>query len=169
MTELLVIGYDTAEQAEAARTDLFALSRDYYADIGDAVVATTDAKRRIHLNQLVTPWVVGTASGSFWGLLIGVLFLHPLLGVIAGAAAGAITGALSDYGIRDDFMQDVARVLTPGRAALFVLARSVTGDRIVEQLASHGGEVLRTNLNHTDEAALRAAFEAARHAPPQAA
>lgn len=162
MTELLVIGYDSAETAEAARADLFKLSRDYYADIGDAVVATADAKGHIRLNHVVTPWVVGGASGSLWGLLIGLLFLHPLLGVVAGAAAGAVSGALSDFGIRDDFMKDVARVLKPGHAALFVLARTVSTDRIVEQLANHGGEVLRTNLSHADEEKLHEAFEAAR-------
>lgn len=162
MTELLVIGYDSAETAEAARADLFKLSRNYYADIGDAVIATADEKGRIRLNQIVTPWLVGSASGSFWGLLIGLLFLHPLLGVMAGAAAGAVSGALSDFGIRDDFMKDVARVLKPGHAALFVLARTVSSDRIVEQLASHGGEVLRTNLGHADEEQLLKAFEAAR-------
>jgi len=147
MTELLVIGYDSAQTAEAARADLFKLSPDYYADIGDAVVATADAKGRIRLNQVVTPWVVGSASGSLWGLLIGLLFLHPLLGIVAGAAAGAV----SDFGIRDDFMKDVARVPKPGHTALFVLARTVSTDRIVEQLASHVGEVLRTNLSHAGE------------------
>jgi uncharacterized membrane protein len=161
MTELLVIGYDTAEIAEAARADLFTLSRDYYADIGDAVVAVADDEGRIRLNQVVTPWVVGTTSGSFWGLLIGLVFLHPLMDVVAGAAAGAVSGALSDFGIRDDFMKDVARVLKPGHAALFVLARTVQSDRIVEHLASHGGEVLRTNLSHDDEDKLRHAFETA--------
>lgn len=106
---------------------------------------------------MVTPWVVGTASGSFRGLLIGVLFLHPPIGVVAGAAAGAVTGALGDSGIRDDFVKDVTRVLKPGHAALFVLARTVKTDRIFEHLAQHGGEVLRTNLSHTDDDNLPAA------------
>lgn len=161
MNELLVIGYRDAATAEAARESLFELSREYYADVGDAVVATADDKGRIRLNQMVTPWVVTTASGSLWGALIGLIFLHPLLGLVAGAAAGAVSGALSDFGIRDDFMKDVARVLKPGQAALFVMARSVNTDRIVEHLGKHGGEVLRTNLSHAGEERLRKAFEAA--------
>lgn len=161
MSELLVIGYDDFKTAEAARADLFTLSHDYYADIGDAVVAMVDENRHIRLNQLVTPWAIGASSGSFWGLLIGVLFLHPLLGVVAGAAAGAVTGALSDFGIHDDFMKEVARMMKPGHAALFVMARTVNTDRIIEHLASYGGDVLRTNLSHADEDKLRAAFKAA--------
>ncbi|ARE38617.1 hypothetical protein RGUI_0476 [Rhodovulum sp. P5] len=158
MTELLVIGYDTPEKAEEARDDLFRLSRNYLAEVGDAVVATADDKGRVRLNQIVTPWMVGATGGSFWGLLIGLLFLHPLLGVASGAAAGAVSGALSDFGIRDDFMKDVGRVLQPGQAALFILANKASSERVIEQLATHGGEVLRTNLSHADEERIKSAF-----------
>lgn len=170
MTELLVIGYDKPEKAEGARDELFRLSRNYLAQVGDAVVATADEKGRVRLNQIVTPWMVGATGGSFWGLLIGLLFLHPLLGVVSGAAAGTVAGALSDFGIRDDFMKEVADVLKPGQAALFILADKASSERVIDQLARHGGEVLRTNLSHADEARIRSAFaevqkaEAAAHA-----
>lgn len=164
MADLVVIAYDNPETAEAARQKLFELSKEYYTDIGDAVVAVADEKGKIHLRQMVNTWSLGALGGSFWGLLIGLLFLHPLLGVIAGAAAGAVSGALSDFGIRDDFMKEVAKALTPGKAALFVLARNITSDRVVSHLAQFGGVVLRTNLSSTDEAKLREAFGAAQKA-----
>lgn len=164
MAELLVIGYDDAETAEQARQKLLELSKDYYADVSDAVVAVADAKGKVHLRQLVNTWSIGAMSGSFWGILIGLLFLHPLLGLVAGAASGAIVGKLSDFGIRDDFMKEVAATLAPGKAALFVLARNVSSDRVIGHLAGMGGTVLRTNLSSTDEAKLRAHFEEARKA-----
>lgn len=167
MTELVVISYDDAETAEAARKKLFELSNEYYADIGDAVVAVADEHGKIHLRQMVNPWSLGMLSGSFWGLLVGLLFLNPLLGVAAGAAAGAIGGALSDFGIRDDFMKEVAAALSPGKAALFMMARNITSDRVASHLADFGGTVLRTNLSSTDEAKLRAHFDAARKAQPE--
>ncbi|MCU4654792.1 DUF1269 domain-containing protein [Roseibacterium sp. SDUM158016] len=160
MPELRLIGCDNVDPAEAARADLFQVSRDEYADIGDAVVATADQHGRIRLNGLVKPWVVGSAAGSFWGLLIGVLFLHPLPGLAAGATAGFITGALGDFGIRDDFAKEGAQVVSPGRAAPFILARSVGSGRIVEPLAGHGG-LPRRKPRHADEDKLRAAFLAA--------
>jgi uncharacterized membrane protein len=162
MAELVVIGYDNAETAEAARSKLFELSNEYYADVGDAVVAVADEKGKVHLRQMVNPWALGAMSGSFWGLLIGVLFLNPLLGLVSGAAAGAVAGALSDYGVRDDFMRDVARTLAPGKAALFMMARNITSDRVIDHLAEFGGTVLRTNLSSTDEVKLRAHFIEAR-------
>ncbi|MBN9096433.1 phosphotransferase, partial [Pandoraea pnomenusa] len=79
---------------------------------------TIDAGR-VKLDQMVNLWTVGAAGGSFWGLLAGVLFFNPLLGLVTGAAAGAVAGALGDFGIDDNFMRQVAQVLQPGQAALF--------------------------------------------------
>ena len=158
MSELIVIGYPTAVKAEEVRQKLLEMQGEYMVDLADAVVATVDQKGRIKLNQLVHPWAIGASAGSFWGLLVGLLFLHPLLGVIVGASAGLITGALSDYGLNDAFMKKVATVLQPGQAALFVFARHVTGDKVVNALAPFGGTVIRTNLNTTDEQRLRDAL-----------
>lgn len=161
MSELIVIGYDDPGKAEAARRELFSLSREYLVDVGDAVVATADADGKVRLDQMVNMWSVGASGGGFWGLLMGLLFLHPLIGVTVGAAAGALGGALSDYGINDRFMRDIASVLKPGQAALFVMARRATSDRVIERLGGGGGHILRTNLDTEHEAKVRAAFEAA--------
>lgn len=158
MAELIVIGYDNAEKAEAARSALHGLAKEYLVEVGDAVVATRDAGGRIKLNQMVNLWAVGAAGGSFWGLLAGLLFFNPLLGIVTGAAAGAVAGALNDYGISDDFMRGVANVLQPGQAALFILANRVSSERVLERIARHGGKVLRTNLDRGQEDRLRAAF-----------
>lgn len=165
MAELIVIGYDIADKAEAARNELFGLTKEYLVEVGDAVVATRDADGRIKLNQMVNLWAVGAAGGSLWGLLAGFLFFNPLLGAVGGAAAGAVAAALNDYGISDDFMRDVAGVLQPGQAALFILANRVSSERVIERIAKHGGKVLRTNLDRTQEDRLRAAFGQAAAAP----
>jgi uncharacterized membrane protein len=165
MAELLVVGYDSVDEAERARLELFGLRKEYLVEVGDAVVATRDTSGKIKLNQMVNLWAVGAAGGSFWGLLAGLLFFMPLLGVIGGAAAGAVAGAMSDYGINDDFMKEVADVLQPGQAALFVLADRVSSERVLERLSVHGGRVLRTNLDRSQEDRLRAAFSQAAASP----
>ena len=161
MSELIVISYGSLEKAEEARTDLYGMAKEYLVDVADAVVATADKKGTIKLNQMVNLWTVGATGGAFWGLLVGLLFVHPILGVVAGATAGALSGALSDYGINDKFMKDVASILQPGQAALFIMARKTTSDRVIERLGEHGGRVLRTNLDTDQEAKLRAAFDKA--------
>lgn len=164
MSELIVFGYDSQSQAEDARNGLFKLSKEYLVTINDAVVATAEPDGQIKLHQMVNLWAMGASGGAFWGLLAGILFFNPLIGVAAGAGAGALAGALSDYGINDDFMRDVAGVLQPGQAALFVLAERASSDRVVEAMAGYGGRVLRTNLDSSQEQKLRDVFDHARKA-----
>ncbi|EEB84589.1 DUF1269 domain-containing protein [Roseobacter sp. GAI101] len=169
MSELIVIGYDTPERAEEARAELMTMAQEYLVDVADAVVAVSDDTGNIKLNQMVNMWTAGATGGAFWGLLIGVLFFNPLLGVAVGAGAGALSGALTDYGINDDFMKDVASVLQPGQAALFMMMRREASDRVIERLGEHGGRVLRTNLDTDAENHLRRAFDEAHKAKTEAA
>ena len=74
-----------------------------------------------------------------------------------GAAAGAVSGALTDVGIDDKFMKDLAATMQPGSSALFVLARKSTPDKVLEEIRGTGGTILQTSLSHDDEAKLQAA------------
>lgn len=158
MNELIVIGYDTPEKAEAARAELMGMAREYLVDVADAVVATADKNGHIKLNQMVNLWSAGAAGGAFWGLLAGLLFFNPLAGVAIGAGAGALSGALRDYGINDTFMKDVAAVLQPGQAALFMMMRAEATDRVIERMGLKGGHIIRTNLDRNAEDHVRRAF-----------
>lgn len=161
MSELIVIGYDTEDEADAARAELFGMAKEYLVDVADAVVARADQNGKIKLNQMVNLWTMGASGGAFWGLLIGFLFMNPLLGLAVGAGAGALSGALTDYGINDDFMKGVAEVLQPGQAALFMMVRQHASDRVIERLGEKGGRIIRTNLDTSKETALRDAFDTA--------
>ena len=77
-----------------------------------------------------------------------------------GASAGAVSGALTDVGINDRFMKDLAAGMPSGSSALFVLVRKATPDRVLEELKGTGGTVLKTSLSHEDEAKLQAALSA---------
>ena len=164
MSQLIVIGYDDAHKAEEVRLTLLKLQREYLIDLEDAVVAVKKPDGKIKLNQSIHLPAIGAAEGSFWGLLIGLLFLSPLLGVAVGAASGAVAGALADVGINDKFMKDVAAALKPGASALFVLVRSVTPDKALEELKGTGGTLIKTSLTHDDEEKLQAALNEAKKA-----
>ncbi|MBR0557136.1 DUF1269 domain-containing protein [Ciceribacter sp. L1K23] len=165
MSELIVIGYPDSQTAEGARNTLYQLSKEYLVEIKDAVVAEANDIGEIKLHQMVSMWSIGASGGALWGLLAGILFFNPLIGVAAGAGAGALAGALTDYGINDNFMKDVAGVLQPGQAALFVLADRAASDKVIDKLSMHGGRIIRTNLDTSKEQELRAAFERARGIP----
>jgi len=162
MSTLVVVGYDDQFKAEEVRLMLLKLQRDYLIDMEDAVVAVKDAKGKVKLHQAVNLTAAGAASGGFWGALIGLIFLNPLLGMAVGASAGAVSGALTDVGINDRFMKDLAAGMKPGSSALFVLVRKSTPDKVLEHITGTGGKVLKTSLSHEDEAKLQAALSAAK-------
>ena len=158
MADLIAVVFPTEERAEEARNKVLELQKDYLIEIGDAVIATKTPGGKVKLNQLLNTTAAGAAGGSFWGLLIGVLFMNPLLGVAAGAASGAVAGALTDIGVDDKFMKGLSANIKEGEAVLFVLVKKVTGDKVLEQLKGIGGTVLQTSLDHTREDALRKAL-----------
>ena len=161
MSDLIVIVYPTEPKAEEVRNRLLELQKEYLITLGDAVIATKTDAGKIKLNQMVSTTAAGAVSGSFWGLLIGVLFLNPLIGAAVGAASGALGGALTDVGINDNFMKELAANIQPGNAALFVLVQSMTADKVLKDISSYGGVVLKTSLDETKEQVLRDALQKA--------
>src|SRR5262249_49238689 len=99
MSELVVIAFPNEAKAEQVRQKLLAMQKDYLIELGDAVIAVKDASGRVKLNQLLNTTATGAVSGTFWGTLIGLIFLMPLAGAALGAASGAIGGAVTDVGI----------------------------------------------------------------------
>jgi uncharacterized membrane protein len=160
MSTLVVVAYDDMYKAEEVRLTLRKLQQNYLLDLDDAVVAVKDEQGKVKLHQAVNMTAAGAVSGGFWGTLIGLIFMMPLLGLAAGAAAGAVSGALTDVGIDDKFMKNLADTMKNGSSVLFVLVRKVTADKVLEQLAGTGGTVLKTSLTHEDEAKLQAALNA---------
>jgi uncharacterized membrane protein len=166
MSDLIVIAFPTEAKAEEVRKKLMGMQKEYLLELSDAVVAVKDEKGNIKLNQMVNTTAAGALGGAFWGSLIGLIFLMPLAGAALGAASGAVGGALTDVGINDKFMKDTAAAIQPGTAALFVLVRKVTADKVLEGLKGEGGTVLKTSLDHTKEAALQAALAGVQAAVP---
>ena len=162
MSTLIAVGYDDQYKAEEIRLKLLKMQKDYLIDLEDAVVAVKDAQGKVTLHQAVNLTAAGAVSGGFWGTLIGLIFLNPLIGLAVGATAGAVTGALTDVGIDDNFMKNLAASLNTGSSVLFVLVRKATPDKVMEELKGSGGKILKTSLSHDDEAKLQAALNAAK-------
>jgi uncharacterized membrane protein len=161
MATLVVIDYESEVKAEEVRLALLKMQKEYLIDLADAVVVVRDDKGKVKLRQLYNLTAAGAASGGFWGALVGLLFLNPLFGFAVGAAAGAISGALKDVGIDDNFMKSLGETLKPGTAALCVLIRHMTPDKVVDELQKFGGTLIKTNLSHEKEEKLREALASA--------
>lgn len=161
MSNLIVIGFTNEADAFAMRAELAKLQTQYLIEMEDAVVVTRDAKGKVQLHQAVSLAAAGAASGGFWGMLIGMLFLNPLAGFAIGAGTGALSGKLSDIGINDQFMKDLGATITEGTSALFVLVRKSTPDKVLEALKPFAGKgrVLQTSLTMDKDEELRAFME----------
>ena len=168
MSDLIAIVYPSEAKAEEVRQRLLKLQKEYLITINDAVIAVKTDQGSIKLNQLVNTTAVGAMTGSFWGLLIGVLFLNPILGVALGAASGALGGALTDFGIDDAFMKELTANIHPGNAALFLLIKKMTADKVLNEIKDAGGIVLKTSMDETKEKILRDALAKEVEAKPAA-
>jgi len=158
MATLVVIGYDEPFKAQEVRLKFLKMQKDYLVDLEDAVVAVKDRDGKVKLHQIFSTVKAGALGGGFWGTLIGLIFLNPLLGLAVGAASGAVAGALSDVGIDNNFMKNLADTMQPNSSVLFVLIRKATPDRVLDELKGTGGKILKTSLSHEDEEKLQAAL-----------
>jgi uncharacterized membrane protein len=156
MADLIVVAYDDEFKAEEVRLALAKLQKEHLIELEDAAVVVKNAEGKVKLKQAIDLPKAGALSGGFWGLLIGTLFLSPVLGAAVGAAAGAISGALTDIGVDDNFMKELGETMQPRTSALFVLIRKVTADKVLDEVAAYGGKVLRTSLSKDQEAELQA-------------
>lgn len=161
MSTLVVVAYPNEFQAEEVRLRLLKMQQEYLVDLEDAVIAVRKEDGKIKLLQLHNLTGAGAVSGGFWGLLIGLLFMNPLLGAAVGAGAGALSGALADVGINDEFMKQLGQNLKPGGSMLFILFRSITMDKALQELKGTGGTIIQTSLSHEDEQRLRNAMNGA--------
>src|SRR5262245_1326275 len=163
MSTLVAVVFDDPANAFEMRTALFKMQKQHLIDLQDSVVVLRDEKGRVKLDQAMTLTSAGAIGGGFWGMLIGLIFLNPLVGAAVGATAGAVSGKFQDIGINDKTMKELSAALHPGTSALFVLVRRATIDKVLKGLEPFAGKgkLLQTSLDKDQEESLREALEKA--------
>jgi uncharacterized membrane protein len=161
MSNLIAVAYPDAATAEEVRSALAESMKEHLIELDDAVVVVRSDDGQVKLNQAMSTARAGAAGGALWGGLIGLLFLSPLLGAAIGAAAGGAGGAAADVGVDDKFMKELGTKLTPGTAALIVLVRTSTPDKVLPRISEFGGHVIQSSLSDDAEARLEAALNPA--------
>jgi uncharacterized membrane protein len=158
MSNLVAIAYPDRDSAEQVRRTLVEMQKEHIIDLDDMVVVTRDEDGKVKLHQSASVASAGAAGGALWGGLIGLLFLAPLVGMAVGAAAGGATGAVTDIGVDDKFMKELGTNMEPGGAAVIVLVRKSTPDKVVPRIKEYGGYVLQSSLSDEAEERLRVAL-----------
>ncbi|GGT34205.1 DUF1269 domain-containing protein [Nonomuraea spiralis] len=132
MSNLIAISYPDVATAVAVRDRLSGLQRENLITMEDVAVV----ERRSD----------------------GTITLHQSSGTTGMEAAG---GAMTDAGVDDAFMSELAGALEPGTAALFVLVVRSIPDKVVPEIQSYGGHVIQTSLSREEEAQLCELLEGA--------
>ena len=103
MGNLVVIEFPEEHTAFAVRAELAKMQKEYLIKMEDVVVVTKDEKGKAKLHQAVNLTMAGAASGGFWGMLIGMIFLNPLLGAAGISAFPMAARVVNKVGLEEDF------------------------------------------------------------------
>ena len=155
MSNLVAVAFPDQGTAEEVMATLARLQTEHAIELEDAVIVTRNEHGKVKLHQSNKLAASGALGGALWGGLIGLIFFVPLFGMAIGAATGAATGALTDVGVDDKFMKELGTKLQPGGAAVIVLVRRSTPDKVIPEIAPFGGEVIQTSLDDEAEQRLR--------------
>src|SRR3954451_15160466 len=158
MSNLIAIAYPDIETARNGSAELSRLSKEQSIVLDDIVVVERKPDGKVKLHQAVSTAGAGAAGGALWGGLIGLIFLAPLLGMAVGAAAGGAAGAFTDVGVDDKFMKELGTHLKDGGAAIVVLVRQSTPDKVLPRISEFGGKIIQSSLDDEAEAQLQAAL-----------
>lgn len=158
MSNLIVMSFKDEDMANEVLNEVTEMQKENLIKVDDAAVAVRTAEGKVKVKQANNLVGVGALGGGFWGMLFGLLFFAPLLGLAVGAAGGALIGKDTDYGINDDFIKRVSRSVKPGSSALFLLVDHVQVDRVIERIKAFKGEIIHTSLAVAEEKQLKEAF-----------
>jgi uncharacterized membrane protein len=159
MAALTVWTFSSPAGADEALDTLGRLQSHRQIQLYDAAVVSWPAgARKPATHEMYSATGAGALGGGFWGLLFGLIFFMPLLGLAIGAAGGAILGSLKDVGISETFIADVRDQVTPGTSALFALTSDAVPDGVAEAFSTTRPELIRANLSAEQEARLREVF-----------
>ena len=159
MSDLIAIAYPDLATAQEVAQNTSNLQKAHEIELDDLVVVERrqDGKVKLHQPSMAG---AGAVSGALWGGLIGLIFFMPLFGMAIGAASGAAGGAMSDSGVDDNFMKELGAALEPGGAAVILLVRRVSPDKVLPQIKIPG-KIIQTSLDNETEQQLSDALAAA--------
>lgn len=157
MSRIVVIAFDTEEQAREALASLRGVEKQGQIQFEDTAVVTHRADGSFDVkNEASSATEAGAVVGAVLGGVVFVIF--PIAGIALGALAGAGVGAAMHTGVDGDFVKEVEAKLPAGKSALFLEIKSANADVAIATLRRFHGEVIQTSLDEETEEALKAAL-----------
>ncbi len=148
MDRMLVVVFGNEKSAYEGSRALQQLDDEGSIAVYAAAVLTknADGTSTVKQGDEAAPW--GTLAGAAVGSLIGIL--GGPVGVAVGAASGGLIGAIPDLDnarVGSDFLDDVARTLTPGKVALVAEIEEEWTTPVDTRMEALGGYIFRRSLS----------------------
>jgi uncharacterized membrane protein len=173
MAQLIVVGFKKdMYRASEVLNQLQRMNEDWAVDLHDAVAVYRDYNGKLRVDQSFQMTTKeGAGWGGLWGSLIGATLAIPFTGgasaaaaagtiaagLASGAALGASAGAIDaswwkdEFGIPDEFVQQVGAMIQPGDSAVYALLRTANPDTVANQFRGFGGTILSTTLSRDQQ------------------
>jgi len=158
MSSLVVISFDTPDEAEKVLKSLKAQTKYDNISFKDTALVSKDIDGKVHVkNEVSHGTMTATGVGALLGLILGGL-LFPVAGLLVGAGSGALVGRFMNLGVDGNFVKEVSESLQPGTSALFVLVHDANPAVVRAILQEHPGKVIQTTLSPEAEESLKKAL-----------
>ena len=144
MSKYIVVVFSNESQAHKGSKALKELQEQGSLNVHGMALITKEADGKLSLKDEADEGPLGTAVGAVVGGLIGLI--GGPVGVAVGVAGGALIGSTTDlfnYGVGEDFVDEVSRNLTPGKAALIAEIDEYWTIPLDISMEALGGIVLR--------------------------
>ncbi len=148
MDRMLVVVFNDETKAYQGKAALMQLQDQGNVNVYGYAVVAENADGSATIKQADNSGPLGSLFGMSFGALVGALF-GPA-GLLLGSAAGLGGGAAVDFtnlGVGQDYLDDVAKALTPGKVALVAEVDEDWTAPVDSSMEALGGVVLRRALS----------------------
>ena len=152
MDRMLVVVFDTEAKAYEGKNVLQMLENEGSIVIYSYAVITKNAGGSTSVRYSDDPGPLGTLVGTSLGSVIGLL--GGPAGVAIGAAVGMLAGGTTDIDnarVGDDFIDDVAKKLTPNKFAVAAEIQEEWTTPVDTRMEAIGGTVFRRALSEVTD------------------
>ena len=160
MSSLLVLVFGNEGGANRMISEIQSLHQQQLITINDAATVVRKMDGRIKIKQVASLVGPDPLGGVFWGMLIGILFYLPWLGLSVNIVTHTLANKVNSYGIGDSFIKEIGAAIMPGYSALFIMVTTMREDRIIEAASKLKATLLSKKLSKNDEIMLRESFGA---------
>ena len=148
MDRMIVVVFDNEGGAYEGKNALMDLDKEGSLTLYGYAVVAKNPNGAVSMKQESDSGPLGTLAGTSLGSLIGLL--GGPVGLAAGAAVGMFAGTAADLtnaGVAGDFIDDVAKALTPGKVAVVAEIEEDWTTPVNTRMVPLGGTVFGRSLS----------------------